>query len=248
MTTARRGGVVQPPASARGGLAGAVYAGARRFVPADPQLPLTGPVSEMRQRLLLAALRLFATHGFYGVSMRDLAEAVGIKPASLYNHVASKEQLLADLVLLGHEVHAEALRSAMAEADPDPLSQLDAFVHAHVEVHARWSMVSVIANAELYAIPAELAEPIIAVRQASTELLVQTLESGAREGVLDLPDLLLVTAAIGAIGMRVATWFDGDGTHTVDEVAQTYVQLVRRMVGVSDERQLPLGPPGGPAR
>jgi AcrR family transcriptional regulator len=228
-----RGGVVQLPASARSGLAGAVYAGARRFVPAEPQLPLTEPVSDMHQRLLLAALRLFATHGFYGVSMRDLAEEVGIKPASLYHHVASKEQLLADLVLLGHQVHADALRDALSAAADDPVSQLDAFVRAHVEVHATWSMLSVVANAELYAIPIELAEPIIAVRQASTALLVDTLTAGQRAGVFDLPDLMLTTAAIGAIGMRVATWFDGDGTHTPDEVAQTYVFLVRRMVGAS---------------
>lgn len=225
-----RGGVVQLPASARSGLAGAVYAGARRFVPSDPALPWSEPAGGMRHRLMLAALRLFATHGFYGTSMRDLAEEVGIKPASLYNHVASKEQLLADLVLLGHEVHADALRTAMAAAPADPSSQLDAFVRAHVEIHATWSMLSVIANAELYAIPAELAEPIIAVRQESTQLLVDTLSAGVQEGVFDLPDLLLVTAAIGAIGMRVATWFDGDGTHTADEVAQSYITLVRRMV------------------
>jgi AcrR family transcriptional regulator len=223
-----RGGVVQLPASARSGLAGAVYAGARRFVPAEPSLPHAE--SGMRHQLMLAALRLFATHGFYGTSMRDLAEAVGIKPASLYNHVASKEQLLADLVLLGHQVHAEALRSALDGAGEDPASQLDAFVRAHVEVHASWSMLSVVANAELYAIPVELAEPIMTVRQASTQLLVDTLQTGARDGLFDLPDLLLVTAAIGAMGMRVATWFDGDGTHTADEVAETYVRLVRRMV------------------
>jgi hypothetical protein len=35
------------------------------------------------------------------------------------------------------------------------------------------------------------------------------------------------------MGMRVATWFDGDGTHTVAEVCDTYALLVRRMVGVA---------------
>ena len=230
--THRRGGVVQPPASARSGLAGAVYAGARRFVPSEPKLPAVGPTSEMRQRLMLAALQLFAAHGFYGVSMRDLAEKLAIKPASLYNHVTSKESLLADLVLLGHELHATTIRTHMAAAEADPASQLEAFVRAHVEVHAEWSMLSVVANSELHAIPVELAEPIMAVRQETTQLLVDTLERGRRTGALQVPDVLLVAAAIGAMGMRVATWFDGDGTHTVAEVCDTYALLVRRMVGV----------------
>ena len=214
----RRGGDVQLPASARSGLAGAVYAGARRFVPSEPRLPVSGPTGEMRQRLLLAALQL-------------LAEALGIKPASLYNHMTSKEQLLAELVMLGHQTHADSLRAHLAAADPDPRAQLEAFVRGHVEVHAHWSMLSVVANTELHALPVELAEPSMQVRQASTELLVSTLERGQQSGAFDLPDVMLAAAAIGAIGMRVATWFDGDGTHTVAEVCDTYVVFVNRMVG-----------------
>ena len=40
------------------------------------------------------ALRLFATSGVENVSMRDLADAVGIKAASIYNHYTNKEQLV----------------------------------------------------------------------------------------------------------------------------------------------------------
>jgi AcrR family transcriptional regulator len=232
VTTARRGGVVSPPASARSGLAGAVYAGARRFVPSRAKLPVTESMTGTSRRLLLVALELFAAHGFYGVSMRDLAAALEIKPASLYNHVPSKEKLLADLVLLGHRTHAEAIGSRMAEAGADPVDRLDAFVRAHVEVHAIWSMLSVVTNNELHAVPAELAEPSLQIRQETSQLLVDILEEGVQAGAFLVPDTLLVAAAIGAMGMRVATWFDGDGTHTVEQVSDTYALLVRRMVGV----------------
>ena len=40
------------------------------------------------------ALRLFATSGVENVSMRDIARAVGIKAASIYNHYASKDQIV----------------------------------------------------------------------------------------------------------------------------------------------------------
>ncbi|MDA0339360.1 MAG: TetR/AcrR family transcriptional regulator [Proteobacteria bacterium] len=46
-----------------------------------------------RQRICAVAAGLFAEKGFAGVSMRDIAEGVGIKAASLYNHFADKEQL-----------------------------------------------------------------------------------------------------------------------------------------------------------
>ena len=47
-----------------------------------------------RQRIFEASLDLFAQKGFDAVSMREIAEAVGIKKASLYSHFASKDELI----------------------------------------------------------------------------------------------------------------------------------------------------------
>ena len=45
------------------------------------------------------AARLFRKKGYRATSMRDIAEAVGIKAASIDNHIASKQALLEDLLL-----------------------------------------------------------------------------------------------------------------------------------------------------
>jgi len=49
--------------------------------------------SGTKERILLASASLFARDGYFGVSVKDIANAVGIKPASLYNHYESKEAL-----------------------------------------------------------------------------------------------------------------------------------------------------------
>ena len=46
-----------------------------------------------RERICTVAAALFADRGYAGVSMRDIADGVGIKAASLYNHFDDKEQL-----------------------------------------------------------------------------------------------------------------------------------------------------------
>ena len=53
---------------------------------------------DTRTALLDAAQERFATAGFVGTSIRDLASAVGIKESSVYNHFASKQAVL-DAVL-----------------------------------------------------------------------------------------------------------------------------------------------------
>lgn len=50
------------------------------------------------ERILEAALDLFAEKGFAGTSMRDLARAVGFRQSSLYNHFAGKEAIYHALI------------------------------------------------------------------------------------------------------------------------------------------------------
>jgi len=48
-----------------------------------------------RQRIVQAALEVLEEDGFDGLTMRRLAERLGIRAASLYNHVSDKDELLA---------------------------------------------------------------------------------------------------------------------------------------------------------
>ena len=53
---------------------------------------------DARNRILDAAFGLFSEKGFTATSMRDIADAVGIKAASLYNHFAGKQELFDALI------------------------------------------------------------------------------------------------------------------------------------------------------
>jgi len=55
--------------------------------------------AERRLQLVDAATRLFAERGFRAVSMEDLAAEAGVSGPAVYRHFASKEALLADLLI-----------------------------------------------------------------------------------------------------------------------------------------------------
>ena len=50
-----------------------------------------------KEVIVTKAATLFREKGFKAASMRDLAEAVGVEAASLYNHIKSKTELLHEL-------------------------------------------------------------------------------------------------------------------------------------------------------
>ena len=51
-----------------------------------------------KYEILDAALTLFSTGGYEATSISQIAEAVGIRKASLYSHFASKQDILDELI------------------------------------------------------------------------------------------------------------------------------------------------------
>lgn len=48
-------------------------------------------VESTKDRILLAAVKLFAEKGYAAVTVKDIAESVNVQPSALYNHFKSKE-------------------------------------------------------------------------------------------------------------------------------------------------------------
>ena len=183
-----------------------------------------------------AVVTLFARSGFHGTSIRALAQRVGINSATLYAHYPSKEQVLADLVLIGHTELKRRLEAALAGLPPGAAAdeRLAALVRAHVLLHTDFPLLAVVTNTEIHALSPELAEPALALRADCRGLLIDILERGAKDGVFRVPDILLTATAIGALGMQVAHWFGPDQPYSGTEVADVFTCLALRAVGVPD--------------
>ena len=79
-----------------------------------------------REAILAAARRTAQAHGYSGLNFRDLAEAVGIKSASIYYHFPSKADLGAAVARRYWEDAAAVLEKLSAD-NADPLHCLQEF-------------------------------------------------------------------------------------------------------------------------
>lgn len=51
-----------------------------------------------KERIVKEALTLFSKHGYQGTSVKNIADAVGIKDSSLYKHFKSKKEIFDTIV------------------------------------------------------------------------------------------------------------------------------------------------------
>lgn len=78
-------------------------------------------------RILDAAAELFSAHGYEGVTLRDIGNAVNIKHASLYYYAPQgKQQLYMAVMERTFQRHREGITHAIAGAESDIRSQLRA--------------------------------------------------------------------------------------------------------------------------
>lgn len=204
----------------------------RRLAEVTTVLPPGATPEGSRGVVLTEALRLFAERGFGGSSIRDLAERVGIKSASLYSHYPSKAHVLAELMRIGHEEHHRRVRAALLEASADPEQQLRALVRAHVSAHAEYPMLAVVTSAEFHALPPEFAAPSIELRRQSELFLQEIIERGIQQGKFQVSDPFLAINAIGGMGLRVAHWYSSSLGKTPEQIAEAFSEFACRIVGV----------------
>jgi AcrR family transcriptional regulator len=72
--------------------------------------------SAAQQRIVDAAVELFAAHGVGGTSLQMIADAVGVTKAAVYHHFKTKEEI----VVLAAEAELTRLAEAIDVADAEP--------------------------------------------------------------------------------------------------------------------------------
>lgn len=190
-----------------------------------------------RGGILAAGLKLFAERGYAGASVRELADAVAIQPASLYAHYPSKEHVLAELCRIGHEEQLRSIRQALHACGEDPREQVVAYVHGHVAMHTSFPMLAVVANGELHALSPKLGARSAELRRQSVQTLTDIVQHGVERGVFDVPDVWLAVAAIGGMGLRVAYWYTPEQALRPQYIAEVYAEYALRILGAAAERK-----------
>ncbi len=183
-----------------------------------------------------AAIELIAARGFEAMTLRELADKVGLQAGSIYRYFPSKSQLLVELL----EEHLRYLLAHWQAARPaggDAVTQLRAFVDFHVRMHTQRKREVFVANMELRSLPPGDYRRVVALRKRYEQQLTQILVAGVSAGEFRLADPRVATFAILAMLTGVGTWYREAGRLKPSELVAIHTELVMQCVGATPAKK-----------
>jgi AcrR family transcriptional regulator len=91
-----------------------------------------------KEEIVIAASRLFKEKGYSAVSMRDIAQVMGMKAASLYNHIQGKQEILSTLILEVAEEFTLGMNNVL-ESRTTPIEKITGVIELHIDITVNYS-------------------------------------------------------------------------------------------------------------
>jgi AcrR family transcriptional regulator len=164
-----------------------------------------------RDDVVRAAGRLFAQRGYHGTSMRDLGKELGLLGSSLYSHVASKQDLLVEVVEDGSRLFEESARRALGMSGTAS-DRLEALIAGHVDVVIDNIDVARTFLNEARMLDPEHRKPILAARDHYEEAFRSVIREGQADGSFSKKvDPKTASIFLLSILNAIERWYRPDG-------------------------------------
>jgi len=180
-----------------------------------------------RDDILEAAALVFRQKGFHGASMADIAEAVNLQKASLYHHVASKQELLVELLDRALFLLTEGMNSVMTQHVPTD-EKLRLAMRSYLQVMTSNLDVTAVLLMEHRSLTPELHARHIPLRDSLEQMWRDLIQEGVASGVFVCADIpMAVRGLLGVLNWTI-TWYRPDGSLHPEQIADQFAGMFLR--------------------
>ena len=186
--------------------------------------------AQAKARIISEAETLFNQQGFDGASMRDIAAAAEMQPASVYYHFESKEELLWAVWEKGGVELLDRVKDAIAD-EMDPWQRMETACIAHTTGLLDWRR----ANQALFVMPPwhypeSIKTRVIALRDEYEKIFTDLIDDLTLRKGVDRRYLRLTV--IGALSWSLF-WFKKE-RDTPSAIAKQILSLLRGGIDVAE--------------
>jgi AcrR family transcriptional regulator len=176
-------------------------------------------------RLLDTAAGLFWEKGFAATTTREIAAALHIQQASLYYHMASKEDLLYQIFVSSLKQFVADVPAAIEET-ARPRDRIHVLIRVHILTLLKYQKRNMTMLTELRSLSPRHRDEVVALREQYGDFVRSNLESAQAAGQIrtDIPAAYLSLALFNMLNW-VARWYREERDPTPDQLAEIFFQL-----------------------
>lgn len=138
---------------------------------------------DRKTEIVNCAARLFREKGYSAVTMRDIAKALDIKAASLYNHISSKQEILSLMILSIAGEYTTTIREIDLSGQ-NAVGKIESVISLHIDITARNADALASLNNDWMHLPQEHLSSFLQMREEYEQIFRKFVRDGMSAGEL----------------------------------------------------------------
>ena len=163
-------------------------------------------LTRRKLEIVSTAAKLFRKKGYNSVSMRDLAQALDIKAASLYNHISSKQEILAIIILEVAENFTEHINTVFPESI-NSVEKLESVIENHIQITVEKTNALACLNNDWMHLEQSDLESYLVMRNAYEAKMRNIIEQGIQQKQLQNRNIDLVLFSLLSTLRTLHLWY-----------------------------------------
>src|SRR2546428_11440810 len=183
-------------------------------------------VTDKREAILRAAIRVFAHNGYFNSKVADIAREAGVADGTVYLYFKSKEEIL-------HSIFDRSMEEAIADGRKrldkivDPRERLRSIAHMHLDRLGADRDLAVVFQVELRGSTKFMEEFSAAGFAEHLALLRRTFEEGQRVGMFrkELNATVAAKILFGALDEMATNWIISKRSYKLEPMADVVMEV-----------------------
>lgn len=189
-------------------------------------------MTDRQKEIISASLKLIAEKGIQGLTIKNLANSIGITEPAIYRHYENKIQIL--IAILEHFKHnTEQIYTIEKNKNLKAIDKIQKIFSNHFEVFVGTpSLVPVIFSEEIFRNETILIKRVTEIMERNDKILNAVIMKGQEEGDIrnDLDHKYLSVVIMGTLRLFIKKWQLSDYSFDLMEEGNTIIQAIKLLI------------------
>ncbi|MBW2634204.1 MAG: TetR/AcrR family transcriptional regulator [Deltaproteobacteria bacterium] len=188
------------------------------------------------QRILQAAIKVFAEQGFFQSTIAQIAKEAGVADGTIYLYFKSKDDILVQFFNYKTKQVFDGFRTEVDRAD-NAVDKLRNLIRRHLAEFQRDRNMAILYQSETHQSTRLVEKQIKEMSNMYLDIVAEIMEQGQQEGLIrrNLYLSLVKRFILGAVDEVINTWIHSGGQYDLVSMADPLVDLFIEGVGAGGD-------------